>query len=186
MIRHLYAALLLFPGVASAVICKSVDADGVVSYADVPAAECENPVQLPEYSRYTPRIPEPLPDSGRTATASDGEVTSLFAGYDSLSISEPASGGSVRNNEGKVTVVVDLKPPLQPDHRVTLTIDGQPISGRFDSVAIDLDGVERGQHRLQARVVDADGGVLIESSPVEFTMRQASRLIPGPQPRAGG
>jgi hypothetical protein len=186
MIRYLFAALLLVPAVASAVICKSVDADGVVSYAEVPAAECDNPVQLPEYSRYAPRIPEPLPEPAGAAATGGTDEAAAFAGYESLSISEPADGGSVRNNEGKVTVVIALTPPLRPDHRVTLTIDGQPISGRFDSLAIDLDGVDRGQHRLKARVVDLGGGTLIESLPVEFTMRQASRLIPGPQPRPGG
>jgi hypothetical protein len=184
MIRHLFTALLLFPGVASAVICKSVDADGVVSYADVPAAECDNPVELPEYSRYTPRVVQSLPD--KNIADEDASPAPAFAGYERMEISEPASGGSVRNNEGKMTVVLALSPALQPDHRVSLTIDGQPISGRFDTLAIDLDGVERGQHRLQARVVDANGATLIQSAPVEFTMRQASRLIPGPQPRVGG
>ena len=54
MYRNTLFVLLLIPGLTHAVICKSVDAEGVVSYADVPAAECEKQVRLPPNSNPLP------------------------------------------------------------------------------------------------------------------------------------
>lgn len=185
MVRIIAIAIALLPAAAGAVICKTVDADGVVSYSEMPAAVCDNPVNLPEYSSYKPRIPQqpretrPVPDAG-SETGADA-----FGGYESLEITEPVQDGTVRDNSGKLTVVLALTPTLQPDHRVRLSVDGQAVSGNFDGLAIELSGVDRGVHRLQATVVDAAGRQLIQSQAVEFTMRQASR-IGRPQPRAGG
>ena len=170
-------ALLLIPGVADAVICKTVDSDGVVSYAEVPAAECSNPVQLPEYSRYAPRVPQPPAAKDDNSVSAQDEPAETFAGYRSIAIAEPGEEGVVRNNEGEVTVVIALDPPLQAGHRIELTIDGQPISGSFDSEAIALSGVERGVHQLGASVIDPNGAALIRAPAVTFTMRQASRLM---------
>ena len=173
MIRHSLLAVLLIPGIAQAVICKTVDADGVVSYADVPAAECPQKVDLPDYSRYAPRlVPEAAAEDAGTAAAPP------FTGYRSIDIVQPNAGGSVRNNEGKVPVSILLDPSLQPGHRVSLIVDGRPLSATFDGLAIELSGVQRGSHELQAVVADASGKRLIQSSPVQFTMRQASRLEP--------
>ena len=162
--------LLILTGPAHAVICKSVDAEGTVSYTDVPRGECANPIRLPEYSRYAPRL---IP-----GTAGDGSSASdkaPFTGYDSMRILEPQPGGAVRNDDGRVPVLIGLEPGLQQGHRITLTIDGQALSSTFDDLSIELNGVQRGSHVLRAAITDANGKRLIESSIVQFTMRQAPR-----------
>ena len=175
MIKTLVAVLTLLPGLASAVICKTIDAEGQVSYADVPAAECPQPMKLPDYSRYAPRL---IPGTATEAAPPAEAGAARFTGYTSMTIVRPKPGDSVRNNEGKVTVAIVLEPELQPGHRVTLLVDDRPLSATFDSVAVELSGVQRGTHSLRAVVADASGKRLIESSPVDFTMRQASRLEP--------
>jgi hypothetical protein len=162
--------LLAVAGPAHAVVCKSVDAEGVVSYTDVPPEDCANPIRLPEYSRYAPRL---IPgSSGESSTLPGGAA---FTGYESMRIVEPQPGGAVRNDEGRVPVLITLQPGLQQGHRVTLTVDGRPLSSTFDDLSIELSGVQRGSHELQAAISDANGKRLIESSMVQFTMRQASR-----------
>ncbi|MDJ0740076.1 MAG: DUF4124 domain-containing protein [Gammaproteobacteria bacterium] len=168
MFKTLLLALALLPGLAAAVICKSVDEDGVVSYTDVPAGECTNRVELPDYSRYAPRPIEQAAQQGSNAT---GNVV-RFVRYESIAITQPKTGGTVRSNEGRVTVVIALTPALQPGHRVNLTLDGRPVRGSFDGLAIDLNGVDRGTHTLRASVIDADARVLIASTPVTFTLRK--------------
>jgi hypothetical protein len=180
MIKALVALISLLPGLAFAVICKSIDADGVVSYSDVAAAECQQKVKLPEYSRYAPRVIEPAP-----ADESAAGRAARFTGYKSIAIVRPKSGGSVRNNEGRVDVSITLEPALQDGHRVTLIVDGRPLSSSFDGLAIELNGVQRGDHKLLAVVSDGSGKRLIESSAVTFTMRQASRLESPSQPDDG-
>lgn len=158
--------ILAFSTQASAVICKSVDADGVVSYTDLPVQECQNPVRLPDYSRYSPR-PIATPASPVTASEAAG-----FAGYTSLAIVAPEANGTVRSNEGRVSVGINLEPLLQQNHRIRLLLDGQAVPGDFDGPVIDLSGVERGTHSLRAQVTDATGTVLISSPSVLFTLRK--------------
>ena len=160
--------LLIFTGPAHAVICKSVDAEGTVSYTDVPREECANPIRLPEYSRYAPRLIPDAADDG-----SPGSNKAPFTGYDSMRILAPQPGGAVRNDDGRVPVLIGLEPGLQQGHRVTLTVDGQTLSSTFDDLSIELNGVPRGSHVLRAAIADANGKRLIESSVVQFTMRQA-------------
>ncbi|MCB1802955.1 MAG: DUF4124 domain-containing protein [Gammaproteobacteria bacterium] len=168
MKKTLFLVLALIPGLATAVICKSVDADGVVSYSDVPAGECVERVKLPEYSRYEPRPIDAAPSKDSNA---QGSVIK-FQRYRSISITTPPSGGVVRSNQGDVSVVVALDPDLQPGHLLNLTLDGRPVKGSFDGLAIDVTGVDRGTHTLRASIVDASGRVLISSSPVRFTLRK--------------
>lgn len=172
-------ALLLIPGLAQAVVCKSVGEDGVVSYTDVPLNECEQKVDLPDYSRYSPRpIDRPAPSSNQGA---DAQVAP-FSGYRSFRFTEPAAGGTVRSNEGQVTVVMDLEPALQNGHKIRLTLDGEAVSGTFDGLAVELSNIDRGSHSLDATVVDASGSVLVRASPVQFTLRKTGLFDRAPRP----
>lgn len=170
MNKYLSLTLILLPGIAQAVICKTVEPDGSVSYADVAASECLQEVKLPAYSTYTPRKVQPT--SAQESSASGTVVP--FVRYESMRIVQPESAGTVRNNEGKVPVSIALVPPLQENHTITLYLDGNAVPGSFDGLAIDLSGVQRGSHSLRAAVFDTSGRRLIESSTTRFTMRQSS------------
>jgi hypothetical protein len=179
---RLYLAACLvawwLPSSVGAVICKTVDADGVVSYSEVPASECPEAVKLPDYSRYAPR---PIDDSGNApaAEATADEPVAPFAGYTRMAITEPAVNGTVRNNQGDVPVTIELEPELQPGHTIALTLDGRPVEGAFASTRLQIAGVDRGTHTLRAQVNDETGLVLIASSPALFTLRRRG-LLDGP------
>lgn len=171
---------LILPVNAYAVICKTVDADGVVSYSDVPAAECRTPVELPDYSRYTPR---PIQQPARPAGDQQEENSKpAFVSYRSIQILQPEPDGTVRSNEGKVPVSIALEPPLQEGHLVRLYVDGEAVRGRFSGVDIELGGLERGTHQLRAEVVDAAGTRQIGSASISFTLRKVG-LFDGAQGR---
>jgi hypothetical protein len=165
---------LVLSAQAWAVICKMVDADGVVSYSDVPAAECRTPVELPDYSRYTPR---PIQQPARPAGDQQEENSEpAFVSYRSIQILQPEPDGTVRSNEGKVPVSIALEPPLQEGHLVRLYVDGEAVRGRFSGVDIELSGLERGSHQLRAEVVDAAGTRQIGSASISFTLRKVGRF----------
>jgi hypothetical protein len=158
------------PSGAGAVICKTVDADGVVSYSEVPAAECPEAVKLPDYSRYAPR---PIDETRfRGAEGSANQSATLFAGYTRMVITQPAANGTVRSNQGEVPVSIELEPGLQPGHKIGLTLDGSSVEGSFASTSLQIGSVERGTHTLRAKVTDEAGRVLILSPSVLFTLRQ--------------
>ena len=170
MTRQALLALILVPGMAHAVICKTVDSEGVVSYADVPAAECRQPVKLPASSTYQPRQ---LPDSVRpTHGTTKAAGKEKFRGYRSIEILQPESNGTVRNNEGKVQVVLGFEPEFQAGHRIKLFLDGGAVPGEFDGTSIQLSGVNRGTHNLRAVISDAEGKRLGDSPTIRFTLRQ--------------
>ena len=179
--KYSFAVLLLVvPGLAHAVICKTVDADGAVTYTDVPVEQCENKVELRGLSGYTPR-PVPQPAAERSPAAAEPEP---FAGYQSMQIAQPESDGTVRSNEGKMSVAVNLQPDLQPEHKLFLSVDGNLMPGGFDGTVIELSGIERGTHTLRASVRDAGGRELIGSAEVRFTMRQTGLNERAPRPPA--
>lgn len=154
---------------AMAVICKTVDADGNVTYSDVPAAECRQRVRLPESSTYAPRqLPATiLPNSA-------GVSTERFTGYRRIRIDQPASNGTVRSNQGELAVSVMLEPSLQEGHRLQVMLDGIAIQPPFTTQAAILSGVHRGTHSLNVHVQDASGRTLISAVPVSFTLRKAA------------
>jgi hypothetical protein len=162
---------MLFPAVTHAVICKSIDAEGVVSYTDVPADECQQVLKLPDYSRYAPR---PIQKPSGASEQNLPEQPALFIGYQSIKIQQPEANGTVRSNEGIVPVSVALEPSLQPGHRIKLFLDGGAVQGEFDSPAIELNGVLRGTHNLRAVISDANGRRLGDSPTVRFTLRKTT------------
>lgn len=179
MKRIILSLLLLLPAMAHAVICKTVEPDGSVSYADVPAAECAQPVDLPDYSRYAPR---PIQQQQWTRTSPTGGNLVRSERYTSMAIVQPGPGGTVRDNDGRVTVAIALQPGLQQNHKVMLYLDGAPVGSGFEGTTIELNGVRRGSHSLRAVVVDPSGQRLIEAPAVRFTLRQASLLDPAREP----
>lgn len=169
-------ASLLLSGSASAAVYKWVDEQGNVHYGDLPPGQVPaETVKLPGITTYQHRaIPQ--------ATQPESPAPNAFAGYTQAEIVQPENGSAVRANDQKVTVVVALEPALQPDHRVAILLDGQQVGEPFAGVSVQLDGVYRGGHRLQARVVDAAGKTLTETPAVTFTLRKATVIPPSPVP----
>lgn len=178
-------ALFLLPVTSHAVICKFVDADGVVSYTDVPGKACQESIQLRGYSRYAPRpIQQP---AGSVKKEVGNPQVQPFQGYKSIKIEQPEARGTVRSNEGRVPVGIALEPPMQEGHRIKVFVDGGAVPGEFDSASFELNRVERGTHTLRAVVSDAGGRRLGDSPSVRFTLQRTSiadgtRPLPPGQP----
>jgi len=164
--------LLLMPGLAQAVICKSVGPDGVTSFTNVPGAECPQGSLIPDHSQ-----PKPLVErAGNVDTRVSGRKVS-FAGYDLIEIVRPSDAATVRSNEGKVRVLVELEPVLQANHFITAYVDGKGFRGRYGSSAIELTGVDRGTHKLRVKVSDSSGKTLIESRETSFTVLKVGSTL---------
>jgi hypothetical protein len=143
------------PGLAHAVICKTVDADGVVGYTEVPALACTAPVKLSA----------DVPASGKPGAA---------GGYQSIRILHPEMDAEIVSNDGKVPLVMALEPPLQPGHRIGIFLDDALVPNGFDGLSVELTGVDFGPHRVRAVVFDGDITRLIESAAVRFLLQKAA------------
>ena len=97
-----------------------------------------------------------------------------------LSITSPAPEETIHDNAGNVAVVIRVEDgaTLPPGYRIRLLLDGEPAMPDGSGTRLQLAGIGRGAHRLQALIVDDEGRVLTRSEPVTFHIWQASRLNP--------
>ena len=99
--------------------------------------------------------------------------------YDRIAITQPRDGATVFSNTGHVAVGIRISPApdLARGDRVELLLDGDRTA-QAQGEQFTLDGVDRGEHRLRARIVGRDGDTMLESAPVTFYLWHASRRFP--------
>ena len=164
--------LLVFTGSAAAdKIYKWTDDQGNVQYSDQPRPGAQEMEISTEPAGITP-VPAGAPRAGRPSEANQP--------YQSLIIAAPENGAELGDPEGRVNVSVVVAPSLQTDqgHTILLLLDGRPLQPAYAAGDIVLENVERGEHTMQAQVVDGSGTALITSDPVAFVQHRASRLAP--------
>jgi len=93
-----------------------------------------------------------------------------------ISISQPRSEETVHDNSGNVTV--QIKARLGHDQRIRLLIDDSKAAPDSRNLTFNLKGIDRGEHTLQALVLNANDEVVSQSDKVVFYMWQASRQFP--------
>lgn len=118
--------------------------------------------------------------SGMLLTQYDAPGTQLGTAsiYNVIAVTKPADGSTVFNNVGDVDVTVVVSPALRADagDQIVLLVDGRRAAEQ-SATHFQLSGIVRGEHTLEALVVDASGNALISSKPVKFYMWHASRLF---------
>jgi hypothetical protein len=162
------AALLCAASVLAAAY-RWVDADGVVHYSDRPEPGAEQ-VQLPTYKPASgAATPVPTSRFSRRNDATDETEQKPFS-YETLSIASPTLDQTLWNIEGVLNVTLNLQPALQSGHQVRVYFDGTPQM--VNGTSFQLQGVYRGQHNLQAEVIDQSGNLMIRSEPSRFFVQQ--------------
>jgi hypothetical protein len=98
------------------------------------------------------------------------------AGAAQVTILAPEQHGVVHDNEGNLAVDVRVEPPIDPKEgtSIRIVLDGKPAAPDASGTSFALQGVERGEHWLQALLIDRKGKTLSVSDTVYFTMWQAS------------
>ncbi|UCH47584.1 MAG: hypothetical protein JSU95_16210 [Betaproteobacteria bacterium] len=102
-----------------------------------------------------------------------------------IEIYQPKNEETVHNNDGNVTV--EVMALLDPGYTIRLLIDGDRAAPDSRDLTFRLRGIERGEHTLQALILDERGYVVTRSQPVVFFMWQASSQFPSrvrPTPQA--
>lgn len=157
-------------------VYRWVDEDGVVHYSDQPHPGAERLIiegAPAPGTRLSPRAG----DARGAGQQQPGEpqADEPFS-YERLEVSQPASEETLWNIGATLDVTLDLQPSLQPGHRVRVYFDGEArdVSG----TQFTLEEVYRGEHNIQAEVVDANGNVMIRSQPTRFYVQQTSVVNP--------
>ncbi|MFZ5466077.1 MAG: DUF4124 domain-containing protein [Pseudomonadota bacterium] len=185
--RILLLPLLIALSLAAqaAEVYRYVDEKGGVVFTDKPQKGAEKVViePAPATSVVVPGLPAAVPATP-AAQAVTKPGSEPFAGYEALRITQPSPGEPLLSTVGDVDVSINLHPALRADlgHGLTVLLDGVPVVQNTARMNLALSNIERGEHVLEAFVLDAAGQVLIQSAPVRFTLQRPSLLQPGRQP----
>jgi len=128
-----------------------------------------------------------LPPAGAGSPAASGSKAANAA-YRSFAITFPENDGSVVANTAVFDVRLALEPALQlaAGHAFTASINGKPVGQRFTASEFTVPAEFWGEdipppnQRLQvdAAVVDRDGAVLMQATPIQFYLRHATLNSP--------
>jgi hypothetical protein len=155
---------------AMAEVYKRVNPDGSVEFSDVPDKKGEKPIAIEPSSSYSP------PKQPLTLSAPKGTGKKVFAGYDSLNITQPEDGATIRDNTGNLTVSVTSSPALQDSDSYVLLMDGSKV-GEGRNGTFKLNNLPRGSHTLTVQIQDGEGSNLIQSGAVTFNLKRFSKLL---------
>ncbi|HEB85611.1 MAG TPA: DUF4124 domain-containing protein [Gammaproteobacteria bacterium] len=149
---------------AASKIYKKVNPDGSVEYSDVPLVPGAKPIKL-----------KPLPTVNMTPVApahprssSHAPATKPFR-YESIRILSPQADEAIRSNNGNLRIKGELTPSLQSNlkHHLQWQMDGKILAGA-NSLNLNLKNLDRGTHKLQLRVLNANGKVVIRTPTISF------------------
>ena len=93
-----------------------------------------------------------------------------------VAILAPVQQETIHDNSGTLAVEVKVEPPIDTEKGTSIRIllDGKRAAPDSPGMSFTLQGLERGEHWLQALLIDRQGQTLSVSDTVHFTMWQAS------------
>ena len=170
--------LLMHSALNAEGLYKWKDARGTIQYGDRPPANVKaEAVNLPKITiieKYADQWkPMEFNDSQPVTDEPVVEKTSN-GGYTSLAFLAPKAGQAIRANDGDVSAMISLKPPLKKGHSIVFAIDGK-ASAKGNSRTQNFAGLGRGNHTVGVKVIDAKGKTL-KSSSVSFNVLRFSKL----------
>ncbi|MCH4565276.1 DUF4124 domain-containing protein [Halomonas sp. EGI 63088] len=163
-------------------IYRTTDAQGNVVFTDNPERGGEE-VELSPLTvvpsrevRQEQAVPRVEGSGAAAVSASPGQP---FMPYDGFRILAPAHEETLpTGHAGNVQVELGIEPELREDHRVRLLLDGQVSQSAMHTSAFMLTNLNRGEHVLQAELLDASGEVRHRTPPVTLYVQRASVNLP--------
>lgn len=188
MRRSAYLLLgILLPWVSTdaATVYRSTDAQGNVIFSDRPFNDSERislePLTVVPSLQVAPSLSKPLTPSTDSPRARDKEnhPGAPFMPYSTFEIASPQDEQTLPTGyAGSIEVELQIEPALRKDHRVRLLLDGRVSQSAMHTEAFMLTNLNRGEHILQAELLDASGQVRHRSAPVTLYVQRASVNLP--------
>lgn len=148
----------------AATVYKKVDENGNLIFSDTPMEDSE---KLDVQPVPTMKLPK-----ARPIRSQPKEKPSKLT-YDSITITAPQADQHFINNQGRVSVTVQLQPKLHPKHQLQLLFNGVKRAGPSANTTFEFSNLERGSYSAIAQVVDDKGNVVTSSPSVSFHIQRA-------------
>ncbi|MCG7599971.1 DUF4124 domain-containing protein [Halomonas sp. McH1-25] len=183
----LLGILLPWASLEAATVYRYTDEQGNVVFTDQPRGNSERiklePLTVvPSLNVETPAASS-VPQRNDTGQAerssrlrnSESRPGAPFMPYSTFQIASPQDEATLQTGYGgNVQVELDIDPDLRPDHRVRLLVEGEISQSAMHTKAFMLTNLNRGEHVLQAELLDAAGQVRHRSAPVTLYVHRAS------------
>ncbi|XKE45280.1 DUF4124 domain-containing protein [Halomonas organivorans] len=175
---------------AAQTIYRTTDAQGNVIFTDDPArggekVELDPLTVVPARERTAPRAP--VVQGSGTPARTTAEPGQPFMPYDIFSILSPEHETTLPTGAaGNVQVRLGIRPELREDHRVRLLLDGQVSQSAMHTDTFMLSNLNRGEHVIQAELLDTSGAVRHRTTPVILYVQRASVNLPQNPNNPGG
>jgi len=171
LVQQLVILGLILSTPVQAEIYRWVDDSGAVVYSDMPQKNAEE-VKLPGLDLYKGSLSSATesPSSTSQSTKVDKTKYSLFK------VTSPANEATIRDNAGKITISMQLTPKLKSGHAIIISIDGKDT--KVSGLNHGFTGLDRGAHKVSAKVIDASGQAIITSEQTTFHLIRQSLLSP--------
>ena len=173
MNKWLIAVWLLGSAAQAVPVYRWVDENGQVNYSDRPGPGA----MLIELSTGAPS-PEAGPSSPRGQRRAMEPQTPAVAAYETLAVLQPVSRETLWGTAGRVEIAIGISPDLQPHHSLVLYMDGELAEFGMHATRFVIEDVPRGEHTVQAVVLDEADRELLRSAPVTFFIQQTSIHYP--------
>ena len=166
-IPGLLATLLVLATPVCAELYKGIDAQGNVVYSDTPFEDAA------KYKAPPISVVGSAKDKAAAESAEPPEPK-VFK-YTDFDIVSPEDKQTIWN-EPELNVSLRLKPALNEaeEHSLWLLLDGNAVVENSQSLSMSIGRVERGAHKLQAEVRDANGKVIVRTRTAVVFIQQAS------------
>lgn len=163
-------SMLMTYGEVSAAVYKSIDANGNVVYSDEPSKTAQL-VNLPPLT-IVPGLSQSAIDK---TLASDETNKQRQVGTYQLNFLAPVADQTFRKTE-PIVVNVSAAPALSGSDTLSILFDGMVVA-QGTAASIPTENVDRGEHRVSARVMNANGQIVSENS-LKVYVQQASVNMP--------
>jgi hypothetical protein len=160
--RLVVLCCLLSANLAQAEIYKTYDKNGNVIFSDVPSADAQQLEAKPIAT--VPALPRSVIDE-KTKPKKDNKK-SLPTSY-KMTINGLASETILQKEQEPFNLGIQFEPALVKEHTLQVFLDGQDMGKNNLSPQISPSSLERGQHRLEFKVLDAKQNIM-QTQAIDF------------------
>ena len=157
-------------------VYKVVDEDGNVTFTDTPPGDGSKPVKLAPISVIeAPTYEQPEKAVEEGAEGEEGKEMSLRylrKNYADFAIVAPQQEESVWNPDSAMTVAWNTRFALQPGMQVIIFVDGVQHSKTTEQIIAVTQQLDRGEHKIEARLTDAKNRSIATAEPITFFVRR--------------
>jgi len=160
---------------------KWVDARGVTQYGDEPPASARaKKMKMPaitvlkDYGKQweTPEITSPraIPQQPLIRKAAPTAAPRPIQ-YTTLAFIAPKAGQTINAENGDVSAMLSIKPPLKKEHTLHFIVDGKKVAQGRSRIA-NFSNLSNGTHSVKIFIVDGGGNILQASKDLSFKVNR--------------